>query len=182
MWQNIAKEINDVNNVGVTGEMCDIKYRNLLGTYRANKKKQNSTGESSISWEYFEVFDAVLGYKASSAPSTNMLGSNLEDPQDYLSTDSEFDNLIGKDSSSDTNNSIKNDKHDKIKHVKKRKLFSIDNYLMEKLERDQKLQEKKIKLAEEKENTKKEMFTEKMRLKEKEIEAMLELAKALKKE
>nr|CAI5841819.1 unnamed protein product [Callosobruchus analis] len=47
--------------------MCDTKYRNLLYTYRSNKKKPSSTGEGVIKWEYFYTFDEVLGCKASSA-------------------------------------------------------------------------------------------------------------------
>ncbi|XP_032686613.1 uncharacterized protein LOC116851386 [Odontomachus brunneus] len=180
LWQNIAKEMNSINNVNVTSDMCDIKYRNLLATYRTNKKKQNSAGESNISWKYFEIFDRVLGYKASSAPSTIMLGSSLQESQDNLSTSTDSD--IEKDKCIDTNISGKIDKLDNDKPVRKRKLFSIQNYLMEKLQRDEIMQDKRLKLAEEKENRKKEMFTEKMRLKEKEIEAMLEIAKILKKE
>lgn len=110
-----------------------------------------------------------------------MFGSSLGEPQDYLSTTS-TDSDIEKDKCVDKYSSIKTDVLDKDKHVYKSKLFSVENYLMEKLQRDKSVQDKKLKLIEEKENRKKEMFNEKMHLKEKEIEAILELAKALKKE
>ncbi|KAJ4438728.1 hypothetical protein ANN_14677 [Periplaneta americana] len=40
LWNDIAQEISKATTVSISGEACDIKYRNLLATYRANKKKQ----------------------------------------------------------------------------------------------------------------------------------------------
>lgn len=77
LWGSIASEMAK-EGYEVSGEICDAKYRNLLQTYRKNKKKQSSTGESSITWEYFSTFDEVLGCKASSHPQETLLGGSFQ--------------------------------------------------------------------------------------------------------
>ncbi|KAG5887090.1 hypothetical protein JTB14_018258 [Gonioctena quinquepunctata] len=62
-----------------SGNECHAKYRNLIQTYKNNKDKRlKSTGESKISWEYFEQFDQVLGYKLSTVPTENLLSTSME--------------------------------------------------------------------------------------------------------
>lgn len=63
LWREIATEMFNITRTEVASDMCDSKYRNLLSTYRTNKKKQLSTGESNIKWGYFDIFDRVLGHK-----------------------------------------------------------------------------------------------------------------------
>ena len=41
LWRDIGEEISKLTDISVSGEACDIKYRNLLATYRINKKKNN---------------------------------------------------------------------------------------------------------------------------------------------
>lgn len=79
LWHQIAnKMIETVDNSNFTWEECYGKYRNLLQTYRNNKAKRlKNTGESKITWEYFEVFDSVLGQKASTCPPVENLSSSL---------------------------------------------------------------------------------------------------------
>lgn len=77
LWTSVAEEMQKIGHYMVTGEMCDIKYRNLLATYKTNKKKKEQSGESSITWEYFNQFDTILGEKACIAPPKEMLGATL---------------------------------------------------------------------------------------------------------
>ncbi|KAJ8971349.1 hypothetical protein NQ314_000748 [Rhamnusium bicolor] len=80
LWSGVAKEMNGTlrGPYSLTSENCDSKYRNLLKTYKANKKKQNSSGESAINWEYFTDFDEILGCKASVQPPQNTIFDTME--------------------------------------------------------------------------------------------------------
>lgn len=79
LWNQIATEMKKVGNYNLSGNNCNNKYRNLLSTYQRNKdKKLKLTGESQITWEYFNVFDETLGTKQSSAPSPSLLYTALE--------------------------------------------------------------------------------------------------------
>lgn len=55
LWQQVAKEFKKSSGQSITGVQCDVKYRNLLITYRANKKKQNSLHGGEINWEFFDL-------------------------------------------------------------------------------------------------------------------------------
>ncbi|CAH1114889.1 unnamed protein product [Psylliodes chrysocephalus] len=63
----------------VDGNECNAKYINLLQTYRHNKDKRlKTTGESKITWEYYCIFDNVLGTKDSSRPREELLSTSLQ--------------------------------------------------------------------------------------------------------
>lgn len=79
LWQKISILMKTVGGYNLTGDECYNKYRNLLQTYRFNNDKRHKmTGESKITWEYFNIFDEVLGTKQSSAPKELLLSSSLE--------------------------------------------------------------------------------------------------------
>lgn len=79
LWDQIATEMKKVGDYNVSGNDCNNKYRNLLTTYRHNKDKRlKLTGESKITWEYFNLFDETLGAKQSSTPSQSLLCTALE--------------------------------------------------------------------------------------------------------
>ncbi|XP_030749158.1 uncharacterized protein LOC115877147 [Sitophilus oryzae] len=80
LWKSIATKLNEYG-YNVSDIQCDNKFRNLLYTYRVNKKKQKTSGEGSLTWEYFEKFDEVLSYKESSHPSTANLGVSMTLPK-----------------------------------------------------------------------------------------------------
>ncbi|KAF5290747.1 hypothetical protein FQR65_LT20600 [Abscondita terminalis] len=61
IWAAIAKQMND-NGYHVTGEQCDIKFRNLKKTYKRIKDNNSSTGAGAISWPYFSNFDNIFGH------------------------------------------------------------------------------------------------------------------------
>lgn len=78
LWDQISKRMFEIGKYTVSGTDCYGKYRNLLQTYRHNKEKRlKTTGESKITWEYFETFDQILGNKASSMPPMNILSSSI---------------------------------------------------------------------------------------------------------
>lgn len=82
LWEGIAKTLSEKTGLNITGVECNNKYRKLLQTYRTNKNKSCQTGESAISWEFYEMFDCFLGTKAYSAPPTDTVGSSLEMEQE----------------------------------------------------------------------------------------------------
>ncbi|PSN47902.1 hypothetical protein C0J52_03374 [Blattella germanica] len=64
LWAQIASEMQVIGGYAVNSELCDSKYRNLLATYKVNKKKALENEDNSITWEYYKKFDEVLGLKA----------------------------------------------------------------------------------------------------------------------
>lgn len=62
----------------VSGSDCDDKWRNLVGTYKRNKDKKNSTAHEAIGWEFYELMDEMLGAKASTQPAASQLFSSLQ--------------------------------------------------------------------------------------------------------
>ncbi|XP_031334794.1 uncharacterized protein LOC116164723 [Photinus pyralis] len=169
LWQQIAKIINEKLRVNVTSDECDLKYRNLLKTYKNNKKKQQSSGESAITWEFFERFDHVLGCKAAITPAEGSLYDTLEnDDSENIEPDSQpYEELPASPSASagSAGTDVNTQKS------KKRKM-QISDYLLKKLE------------MEDEKNKRKELFQqqkweEEKLLKEKEINAILKLVQVL---
>lgn len=74
LWNKVAIKLNEIGGYNISGSECNDKYRNLLQTYKNNKLKKCKTGESPVSWEYFEKMDAVLGSKAAIEPPVENLG------------------------------------------------------------------------------------------------------------
>ncbi|XP_018578654.1 golgin subfamily A member 6-like protein 22 [Anoplophora glabripennis] len=178
LWRQIADEMNKTCGINLSGATCDIKYRNLLATYRKNKQKRNSTGESPIKWEYFDVMDEVLGAKASSCPPKQNISDSME-----LEHDNEVETNISEQENVDfTIDELETTKQSesKEKSIKKKKTgVSFQSYLYTKLKNEEKLERDKKVKEEEKQRKDQERWEEKMKLKEKEIEAILTLAKAI---
>lgn len=55
------------------------------------KKKQQMSGEGSITWEYFEMFDNILGHKESSHPNQANLGLSITLNESQKSSSSNFE-------------------------------------------------------------------------------------------
>lgn len=169
LWEKAASQMNSIlGSNKVSADMCDSKYRNLLGTYRANKRKQNSTGESAIKWEFFETMDETLGHKASSAPPKNLLGCTVDlgtsDEVQHPEYSSEDDTAVESDASSSKLSALP-------KRQKKEEL-SLRRYLFLKFQKD------KEKQLEQKEREDRK-WAEKKELKLKEIQAINNLAEAI---
>lgn len=91
LWLHIGESMSK-EGFNVSATDCHMKYRNLLQTYRTNKEKRlKSTGESSIKWEFFDLFDSVLGSKASTIPPAELLLDNVT-----TSNEENADNSSGK--------------------------------------------------------------------------------------
>lgn len=168
LWDKVANELNEVlGSHRVTGDACDSKYRNLLGTYRVNKRKQNTTGESAIKWEFFDTMDEVLGHKASSAPPKNLLGSSMESTSANTSVD------IQQNSDEDETDFETSDSYVHPKESKKKKeKMSINKYLSLKFEKDKEKQKQQREWDELR-------WQERKELKLKEIDAINNLAAAI---
>lgn len=164
LWSGIADEMMKVISADITFDMCDSKYRNLLATYRVNKKKQRTTGESAITWEYFEKMDEVLGQKASSHPAENMLMDTLQP----LSPSSELDGEEGASTSSSVQSFSDTSSVGREKRKKSKDSLTLSEYLY-----------CKIKSDEERQRMREERWKEQKELKERGINAILDLAKAL---
>lgn len=145
-WEDISAEMKK-KKYNYTAQECHAKYRNLLQTYKLNKEKRlKSTGESKITWEFFDQFDEVLGCKSSTSPAEYLLSTSME-----IESDQE----------------VKLQTQDKENKDTQKKL-SVSRYLYEK--------NKARSRQEEKEDLR---WAEKKALKEKEIEAINNLADAI---
>lgn len=78
LWQKISLEIGK-KGYKFSADKCDLKYRNLLKTYKKNKEKQKKSGADSITWKYFEILDNVLGCKYNINPPPELVGGTLSD-------------------------------------------------------------------------------------------------------
>lgn len=54
VWQDIASD------VGKGPDSCDKKFRNLKQTYIRLVKKKNTSGETSVKWPYFTLFEKIF--------------------------------------------------------------------------------------------------------------------------
>lgn len=176
IWAEIAAELNTLfKNTNVNAEECDNKFRNLMKTYKANKKKQCSTGEQQITWDFFEDFDKVYGCKAAITPPHGMLHDTLTDENEV--SDTSIDTNVAKRKADDDEDSeIENiaSRQNKTPKMEKRSL-PISEYLFRKLERDDERQKRK----EERED---QRWKEEMELRRNETNALLKLAEALAKQ
>lgn len=174
LWRHVAEDINKAAGITLSPLTCDIKYRNLLATYRKNKQKKNSTGESPIKWEYFDIMDEVLGTKASSCLPKDNIGDSMEENDSVETNNSQKqgkENSVVDDEELETK--IQGEEETLEKTGKKKKTgISFQSYLFEKLKRE------KIK-EQEKQKKDQERWEEKKKLKEREIDAIFTLAKAI---
>ncbi|CAD7014780.1 uncharacterized protein LOC101449962 isoform X2 [Ceratitis capitata] len=62
LWSEIATEMRrqGLCDFSLTAEVCDLKYRNMLQTYKKNRLKEDSGMHSLIAWEYYDLFKEGL--------------------------------------------------------------------------------------------------------------------------
>lgn len=62
LWSEIATEMRrqGLCDFSLTAEVCDLKYRNMLQTYKKNRLKEDSGMQSLIAWEYYDIFKEAL--------------------------------------------------------------------------------------------------------------------------
>ncbi|KAK5884747.1 hypothetical protein CesoFtcFv8_018538 [Champsocephalus esox] len=67
LWEMVAEKViaklreSEVTNVTVKAYECDLKWRNLLATYRKNAERAKRLGVNSVHWEFFKAMHEVLG-------------------------------------------------------------------------------------------------------------------------
>nr|XP_057904588.1 uncharacterized protein si:dkey-66i24.7 isoform X1 [Doryrhamphus excisus] len=67
LWEMVADKVNaklreaDGGDVTVKSYECDLKWRNMLTTYRKNAARAKRLGETSVHWEFFRKMHEVLG-------------------------------------------------------------------------------------------------------------------------
>lgn len=67
LWEMVAEKVNaklresEVTDVTVKAYECDLKWRNMLATYRKNAERAKRLGVASVHWEFFKPMHEVLG-------------------------------------------------------------------------------------------------------------------------
>ncbi|XP_012727551.1 trihelix transcription factor GT-1 [Fundulus heteroclitus] len=64
LWEVVAEKVNaKLRESGVTVKAyeCDLKWRNMLATYRKNTDRARRLGVASVHWEFFKAMHEVLG-------------------------------------------------------------------------------------------------------------------------
>lgn len=67
LWEMVAVKVNSkLRQSGSTVAVvkayeCDLKWRNMLATYRKNSERAKRLGTASVHWEFFKAIDQVLG-------------------------------------------------------------------------------------------------------------------------
>ncbi|XP_067120193.1 uncharacterized protein [Centruroides vittatus] len=76
LWDVISKRLKN-HNYTVSLSDCDKTWRNLKTTYKRNRNKaKHHTGESAITWPYFNLLDQELGCRADiNPPEENIISS-----------------------------------------------------------------------------------------------------------
>lgn len=65
IWIEIAKEFNTKGYIHMEAHQLEKKYNNLKGTYLKNLQRKFEGKSNSITWEYFNMMDRVLGPRES---------------------------------------------------------------------------------------------------------------------
>jgi len=69
LWEVVAEKTNSklreggggTPDVAVKAYECDLKWRNMLATYRKNAERARRLGEASVHWEFYKAMHEVLG-------------------------------------------------------------------------------------------------------------------------
>lgn len=72
IWEKISSLLKE-SGIIVTGPNCNIKFRNLMATFKDNVQRANKSGESAINWEYYGLMKNYFGKKDSVVPMKNTL-------------------------------------------------------------------------------------------------------------
>uniref|UniRef100_A0A0E9TLR0 Myb/SANT-like DNA-binding domain-containing protein n=1 Tax=Anguilla anguilla TaxID=7936 RepID=A0A0E9TLR0_ANGAN len=67
LWETVAERVTaNLRSAGnqdviVKAYECDLKWRNMLATYRKNAERAKRLGAQSVHWEFFQTMHSVLG-------------------------------------------------------------------------------------------------------------------------
>lgn len=60
LWNEIASEMGRLGDYSITGEACDLKFRNMLQTFKKNRIKEDRGMNDLIIWEYYTLFKEAM--------------------------------------------------------------------------------------------------------------------------
>ncbi|XP_061556927.1 uncharacterized protein si:dkey-66i24.7 isoform X2 [Phycodurus eques] len=83
LWETVAERVNarlreearEAADVGVKAHECDLKWRNMLNTYRKNAERAKRLGDAAVHWEFFGAMRRVLGREAQARRGAKMGGT-----------------------------------------------------------------------------------------------------------
>lgn len=67
LWETVAERVtaklkeDGCTDIPVKAFECDLKWRNMLATYRKNAERAKRLGTNSVHWEFFKEMHEVLG-------------------------------------------------------------------------------------------------------------------------
>lgn len=67
LWEMVAEKVNSkLSESGSSAAVvkayeCDLKWRNMLATYRKNSERAKRLGAASVHWEFFKAMHQILG-------------------------------------------------------------------------------------------------------------------------
>lgn len=67
LWERVAERVTErlraegYSDVPARAFECDLKWRNMLATYRKNAERAKRLGAHSVHWEFFRAMHEVLG-------------------------------------------------------------------------------------------------------------------------
>ncbi|KAL4658379.1 hypothetical protein GN956_G3085 [Arapaima gigas] len=68
LWETLAERVTaelragSSPNITVKAFDCDLKWRNMLATYRKNAERAKRLGAHNVHWEFFQAMHDVLGH------------------------------------------------------------------------------------------------------------------------
>ncbi|XP_077388254.1 uncharacterized protein LOC144025790 [Festucalex cinctus] len=80
LWETVAERVNarlredaqDTADISVKAHECDLKWRNMLTTYRKNAERAKRLGDAAVHWEFFGAMQRVLGKAAQAGRGVKM--------------------------------------------------------------------------------------------------------------
>ncbi|XP_060882104.1 uncharacterized protein LOC132953775 [Metopolophium dirhodum] len=72
IWDKISAKLSE-SGIVVSRTNCNIKFRNLMSTFRDNTCRANKSGEGCIHWEYYILMKKYFGKKNSVKPKKSTL-------------------------------------------------------------------------------------------------------------
>ncbi|XP_019745348.1 uncharacterized protein LOC109527725 [Hippocampus comes] len=83
LWETVAERVNarlreeaqEASDVVVKAHECDLKWRNMLTTYRKNAERAKRQGEAAVHWEFFRAMHHVLGQEVQAGQGAKMGGT-----------------------------------------------------------------------------------------------------------
>ena len=101
VWSQIAIEFKNIRNKSFTANQCTGKWKGLKSMYKKIKYHNNTSGNSSKNWEYYDEMDEILHKRPEiNPPATCSSDSSTIQINSEVSSDTfDFDDIIVSESS-----------------------------------------------------------------------------------